>query len=1087
MRLLVVIGLLFGLEPDNLCNASEDATVSLAMSTIFDGTVLQDNVRTVCQTAATHSVQARFELLADWVVPNDERTTFRLKGKFNPSSAVLSNLQDAPGVAVTTTSKHNALLSPIGFITSPALDLLEAAEQAGQLNSLRDRIAAVPAANINDKRSRAAMLFLVETTRDDMQTAGAAFDGLIALSDEASRTQAEARWPELLTLWVGVPNPKTRKMVSEFFSSVYVNLDPYIYDSELDVMNDYVRALSGLNLYLAEGQNDITQFGTLRPSDQFVEFSYADAETRGHGRPRAHWEILNGAATKWSGHEQDYLSFRSPLQGNYAIECDCSTGDGVNTALMVAGYHVEISGQSTLQTGSFRKHIDTVTLTPDLTKFQDVLRHRAVVRDGVLRHYVNGRLVLEQQLPPHHDPWTALRSWRRSRPQMRSFRITGAPTIPDAINLTGDSRLGSWTQYFGENFGSTMVKWQPLMEDANTVGMIAPCVTEQHGEIVEELLQIGRPMLEDGTIEYEFFYEPGQFIVHPALDRLCFLLEPDGVRMHLLTDGKFDESPLPPDNMFDEPDCRRGPGKLPLNKKSWNKLRLTLTGKTVTLHLNGAAIYERQVELTNSLNFGFFHFADQASAKVRNVIWRGAWPKQLPSIAEQQLARSDADSLDETAPKLSAQFYHDFRKGFPNELFDVLGDETKLHQIEDGIRTSRVADVGIQEIRACLQVHGDYDIVATFKDLKLITPAPPGKTGIGLMTFLDNLTQDSSALYRRAGENGGQHRTHFAHKAVQEDGDIKYSGQGLVEESLSGQLRLARRGNTVYGLYGEDDSPNFRLLFQQQVPPDDVAPQGLRLVMQSERKLPVEVTWCDLSVRAERISGLPIENPELIIAALNERRAARTGTVIDFTDAASVDENFTMPENSSLFRKHETDGMRITVPGTGRQEAAVFYGRFGAGPEFDIETQLKVHDITLPAQLGKHSEIIMELNLASDDPNDVSNPIKATFILRQKSNDIRKLIARLVAKDRVGQTRYVPLRAMEIKSPDKLRIAVLNQKIYFLFSTTDSEADQVVAEFPIDRSTYVTNVELWAFPSGAGRMIDLTWQKLTTQGSVTLP
>ncbi|MDA1229248.1 MAG: DUF1583 domain-containing protein [Planctomycetota bacterium] len=763
-------------------------------------------------------------MLADWVVPDDGRTTIRLKGKFNPTSAVPHDRQDTSGVPAAAASKCHALLSPIGFMTSPALDLLDAAVQTGQLGTLRDRIAAVPASSINDRRCRVAMLFIVETARDDMQAAGAAFDELIALSEEASRNRAEARWPELLAMWVGVPNPKTRKTVSEYFFSVYANLDPYVFDSDLDVMNDYVRALSGLNRYLAEGHNDIAQFGTLQPADQFVEFSYSDAETRGHGRPQAHWEIINGEVTKRSGHELDYLSLRSPLQGNYEIECDCSTGNGVNAALMVAGHHVEISLQSRLQTGTFRKHFNTVTLTPDLTEFQEVLRNRAVVRDGVLRHYVNGRQVLEQQLPLHHDPWTAIRSWRRSNPHIRSFRITGSPAIPDQVDLTGSSDSGGWIQYFGEDFGSTMVKWLPLTENNSNVGMVARRVPEQQGQLVEELIRYARPMLEDGSIEYEFFYESGQFVVHPALDRMCFLLEPDGVRMHWLTDGKFNESPLAPDNMFDEPDCRRGPGRLPLKNESWNRLRLTLTSKTVTVNLNGELIYERQVELTNSLNFGFFYFADQTSAKVRNVIWRGDWPKQLPSVAEQQLARSDADIPDETLPRLPAVFYHSFRNGIPNELFDVIGDEKTIQQVEGGIRTSRVADAGIYEIRVCLQVHGDYDIVASFKDLKLETPALPGKVGIGLMTFLDNLTQDSSVLYRRAGENGGQQRTHFAHKAVQEDGGIKYSGQGLVEESLSGQLRLARRGDMVYGLYAEDDSPNFRLLFQQQVPPDDVAP-----------------------------------------------------------------------------------------------------------------------------------------------------------------------------------------------------------------------------------------------------------------------
>ncbi|MDA1229249.1 MAG: hypothetical protein O2856_00615 [Planctomycetota bacterium] len=257
--------------------------------------------------------------------------------------------------------------------------------------------------------------------------------------------------------------------------------------------------------------------------------------------------------------------------------------------------------------------------------------------------------------------------------------------------------------------------------------------------------------------------------------------------------------------------------------------------------------------------------------------------------------------------------------------------------------------------------------------------------------------------------------------------------------------------------------------------------------MQTERKHPTEVTWRDLSVRAERIFGLPIEKPEAIIAALNERRAARTGTVINFVDAASVDENFTMYDCSSLFRKHEPDGMRITVPGGGPRDAAIFYSRFGASSQFDIETQLNVHDIDPSEQLARHNEIVMELRLASDEPDAVSNPIKATLIIRQKSNGVRQLIARLVTRDRVNQFRYVPLRSIAIESPDKLRIAVLNQTMYFLYAATDTETDRVIAEFPIDPSTPVASIDLWTFTHGKGRVTDLTWQKLTTHGNPTLP
>ncbi len=138
-------------------------------------------------------------------------------------------------------------------------------------------------------------------------------------------------------------------------------------------------------------------------------------------------------------------------------------------------------------------------------------------------------------------------------------------------------------------------------------------------------------MFEDGRIDYEFYYDPGKALVHPALDRLAFLLEPDGVRVHRLTDGAYERSGLSPDNVRDEPENRRGPASLPLKSKSWNQMAVAIKGDKVTLELNGQAIFERTLEPANRRAFGLFHDADATQARVRNVIYQGDWPRSLPA------------------------------------------------------------------------------------------------------------------------------------------------------------------------------------------------------------------------------------------------------------------------------------------------------------------------------------------------------------------------------------------------------------------------------------------------------------------------
>jgi hypothetical protein len=153
-------------------------------------------------------------------------------------------------------------------------------------------------------------------------------------------------------------------------------------------------------------------------------------------------------------------------------------------------------------------------------------------------------------------------------------------------------------------------------------------------------LRYHRPLLEDGQLEYEFFYEPNKTMVHPALDRLVFVLDPAGVKIHWLTDAQYDRTGLAPDNLSEEPANRRGPTALPLKPGDFNRLQLTLAGDRVTLVLNGVEVYQRKLEPANQRFFGLFHYADQTDVRVRRVLLRGNWSGPLPA-PDQLLALRD--------------------------------------------------------------------------------------------------------------------------------------------------------------------------------------------------------------------------------------------------------------------------------------------------------------------------------------------------------------------------------------------------------------------------------------------------------------
>jgi hypothetical protein len=184
------------------------------------------------------------------------------------------------------------------------------------------------------------------------------------------------------------------------------------------------------------------------------------------------------------------------------------------------------------------------------------------------------------------------------------------------------------------------------------------------------LLRYQRPLVEDGSIEYEFFYDPDAFETHPALDRLSFILHPTGVREHWIGDGRYDRTDLEPHNQIDVPACRRGPAELPLVAGAWNQLRLSLRSATVTIELNGQVVYERNLEPTNQRTVGLFHFLGNSAVRVRNAAMRGDWPKAVPPVAAQELADDTTDKLNAELAGLNSEFSHDFQKdGIPDQYF----------------------------------------------------------------------------------------------------------------------------------------------------------------------------------------------------------------------------------------------------------------------------------------------------------------------------------------------------------------------------------------------------------------------------------
>ncbi|MBI2478142.1 MAG: DUF1583 domain-containing protein, partial [Planctomycetia bacterium] len=151
-----------------------------------------------------------------------------------------------------------------------------------------------------------------------------------------------------------------------------------------------------------------------------------------------------------------------------------------------------------------------------------------------------------------------------------------------------------------------------------------------------------RPMLEDGVIEFESFHVPGEFEVHPAVGRVALIVRRDGVQRHTLTAAQYDTSGLAPDNVAPVAGAATS---VALKEREWNKYKLALRGDELTLTVNGTDVATITLaEPTTERYFGLFRYSNQTKCRVRDLVYRGDWPKTLPAVDQQQLARVVDDS-----------------------------------------------------------------------------------------------------------------------------------------------------------------------------------------------------------------------------------------------------------------------------------------------------------------------------------------------------------------------------------------------------------------------------------------------------------
>ncbi len=837
---------------DNILKQPLDRTIGV----LFDESVVADNTDQVVSKSIRLPVEKRYEFLANWVLPSYRHDTIRLTAYF------------ASGTPRDIERRSSDIL------VAPAFNLIATAKESGRLADVRERTIIVESMTELQQRSRLAMLTLVYIAEDNFNAAIETMNELYERHRKLVFANLQDRWPETLVAAEAIHHAQLREATEEILLRMLLEQVRPGKSNGPDPWDRLIPSLLGqLNLYKQAGPQR-AKFGESPRMHDWFPLSAADFGTHGLGFPFAHWDWDGKSVRLLSHHNNDYLYFRSPLTGDYEIECE-STGFNYREAqLLVAGtWVVPAVSHDAYFAGRVGSDLPIGKISPILSEITDWMRLQARVTDNHLSFYVDGRLVHEEQLPAGSDPWLAIRVPFSTYGQVRDLCITGNPVIPDTLRLSENNQLHGWSSYYGGGLGDRRSHdwWHEI--DASGVGMIVGLNTpSRSGTAKESLLQYLRPVIEDGDLDYEFLFDPGKSHVHPALGRDVLLLNPEGISIHRITDAHFDRTGADPLNRRFPESVDSDVRPLLLKAGEWNQANLRIRDDSLELRVNGQLAYRGPIAtMRNERTFGLFHYEGDTEIRVRNVQWRGDWPKAFPALHDQELRDKTADELDAGLPQLTAEFSHDFSKrGLPLNLFQIQdqGADKYVEARDDGLHVNAEMN-GRGYRRVCvtplLVVEGDFDMTAAFEKLN-INPTAHGQCNAMLqMAFADEPISHHAASMTTNVDPGKFPQKMINHDLLQ----LKPFHQGLLDKRseavTSGTLRLARRGDRIYSMFAPEDSNVFRLIHSETCATQPSRFDGARLVTGMNSSLDqmskASVIWKTLNIRATRLSG-PAANSE---------------------------------------------------------------------------------------------------------------------------------------------------------------------------------------------------------------------------------
>lgn len=819
---------------------------------------IAENVLEIRRMASALPTKQRYHFLSHWILPNEHHDNFRISGDNLPAS-LPPLAQDDP-----------AFRSPVNRVVSPVFDLLKTASDLSMTKTLRSRVESLQTIELPDEIARSALLAMIDLKIGNDEAAEQNIVDLHDYLQKSSKETVSHIWPALLVAHHAAQTHSRSSTTADLVAYLHSTC---VSDNQSRLPAACLTDIHALNAKMRGERHGViashrkTKDGEARNTlNHWIPVSPTNAATRGNRNVDARWTRSDdNTVTHLCGAATEYLAYESPLTGNFCVDADVSNHQ-LGQLLNGGRFFGHDYNLSRFQAGELGGPLNRSEVPKAFGKFDRWVHYRTNVTELRQRSLIDGKLIEDQPIDSGAAPWIALRSWYKSTAQFQNVVISGTPEIPDQISLSSSRSLSGWNAYHSAPLYTSGASWQAGIDEDSQIEIVGKRRPELAGSACERLIRYFRPLGRQSSVEFDFFYQPDRSSVAPALDRLALVITPEGIAEHWITDGRYDRTLLRPDNLqfvteYQQPEHQQHDRQFPLEASAWNRAKLEVIGDEVLLSVNDALVYRRRINPSNDRTFGLFHFADQGEARVRNVSMRGDWPKELPQ--PQQLADPTADLLDQRLPELRSVFAHDFRSVDQTTRYfnaKAIRENFGAAESDDGLRLT-VSSYGPWKQAAAspqFSMRGDFDVVASISDARWSDSAKLARVALVIPL------EDEYARKLISGIGFSPNQGSYLTGAVNmhyPNGTTGFMTKRRKDESKSGRLRIARRGEKIFCLFAHEHSESWRLLHQGSASTAPVPIGGIQLLNIANGPGTTSAVWESITLRAEEMMTTPETEP----------------------------------------------------------------------------------------------------------------------------------------------------------------------------------------------------------------------------------